>query len=493
MSSHNRTQEAVQTDDSAEGLGMEEHLTHCQEMCDGPRGLCQATIDDLSDDALLEIFDLYLDDKNSNDIYSADQWHTLVHVCGRWRGLVFASPRRLDLRLLCTAGRSASVMLDIWPALLIQIEYDHDWGRTSEMAPNNNVAALGHPDRVRHISITGFPRAWNALAAAMHVPFPELTYLQLSTHGSSPSFLPGGSAPRLRTLKLKDIPFLAARDLIMSAGDLVDLTLLRSGYVLPESMVTCLSSLKRLESLWLEFGWFEFRPDRPTPPPQARAVFPALAKLAFNGRSVYLGDFVARIGTPVLTRLDLSLHSDLIFDIPHLKQFIGRARGLKPPKAARVSFYSWLIRLESLSCDSGSGIVWDCIDLDPSSIALVCGQLSPFLSLVERLDLVMTRSPFVLGSQVVIEAALFHELFRPFTSIQGLYVYENLVPFIARALQELIGERATEVLPHLRDLFLGGSVIPGSVQEAIKPFVDARRLSGRPITIHCWKKEKADG
>jgi hypothetical protein len=454
----------------------------------------QATIDDLPDDVLLEIFDFYLDDKNLNDIYSADQWHTPVHVCRRWRSLVFASPHRLDLRLLCSTGRSARVMLDIWPTLpIIQVEYHHDWSRTSEMTLDNTIAALGHPDRVRHISIIHYPGAWDALAAAMQVPFPELTYLRLWSRGSSLSVVPCGSAPRLRTLKLREVPFLAVQNLIMSAGDLVDLALLGLGYVSPESMVACLSSLKRLESLELEIEWFQSLPDQPSPLPQTRAVFPALVKFTFNGKSVHLGDFVARIDTPVLTRLHLSLHRDLVFDTPHLRQFIGRTRGLKPPKAARVSFDSWFIRLESPSYYSELGIVWDGINWDPSSIALVCGQLSPFFSLVERLDLVMTSSPFVLGVQYGIEAALFRELFRPFTDIQGLYVYENLVPFIAPALQELIGERATEVLPNLRDVFLGGSVIPESVQEAIQPFVDARRLSGRPIAIHRWKKEEADG
>jgi hypothetical protein len=59
----------------------------------------------------------------------------------------------------------------------------------------------------------------------MQVPFPELTYLRLWSDGTSLSVLPGGSAPRLRTLKLKGIPFPAVRDLLLSAGDLVDLTL----------------------------------------------------------------------------------------------------------------------------------------------------------------------------------------------------------------------------------------------------------------------------
>jgi hypothetical protein len=106
--------------------------------------------------------------------------------------------------------------------------------------------------------------------------------------------------------------------------------------------------------------------------------------------SEYLEDFVARIDTPVLSRLyvSLDLSGDLVFDIPHLRQFIGRARGLKPSKAARVSFDSWSIRLEFPPWFENWASCGDRIDLEISSMALVCGQLSPFFSLVERLDLV---------------------------------------------------------------------------------------------------------
>jgi hypothetical protein len=64
------------------------------------------------------------------------------------------------------------------------------------------------------------------------------------------------------------------------------------------------------------------------------------------------------------------------------------------------------------------------------------------------------------------------------------------VPFIARALQELIGESTTEVLPNLRDLSLGGAAISGSIQEDIQPFIEARRLSGRPVAVHHWGGDK---
>jgi hypothetical protein len=78
----------------------------------------------------------------------------------------------------------------------------------------------------------------------------------------------------------------------------------------------------------------------------------------------------------------------------------------------------------------------------------------------------------------------FLEVFRLVTATRSLYVPESLGPVIASVLQELIGERATEVLPNLCDIFLERSAESGSIQEAIQPFVDARRLSGRPVAVH---------
>jgi hypothetical protein len=377
-------------------------------------------------------------------------------------------------------------MLDIWPALPIDID-NSLW----EMGPKNIIAALEHPDRLRHIVIIDFPE-WEPLAAAMQVPFPELTVLSLgiSSDVTSVSVIPGGSAPRLRRLKLKYIPVSAMRDLILSASDLVHLNLLRSWYVSAESIVACLSHLKRLESLWLgiELPHWQFRPDQPSLPPQERAVLPALTDFSFTGMREDLEDFVARIDTPVLSQVFTSLAADFVFDIPHFTQFIGRAGGLKPSKTPRVLFGPWSILLE-FSPDSTLRINRYRTDWCISSIVLICSQLSSFFSLVERLDLV---AEYDLEVGRPIHSTPFLELFRPFTAIEGLYVSESLVPLIAPALQGLIGQRATEVLPNLRDLFLGGLVTPGSVQEAVQPFVDARQLSGRPIAIHRWEEEGAN-
>ena len=76
----------------------------------------------LSDDVLLENFDLYLNKdeevdpwyiprSEEDERHSHDAWYALAHVYQRWRYVVFASPRRLNLRLLGPRRRSGSDML----------------------------------------------------------------------------------------------------------------------------------------------------------------------------------------------------------------------------------------------------------------------------------------------------------------------------------------------------------------------------------------------
>ncbi|KAI0296368.1 hypothetical protein BC826DRAFT_1103816 [Russula brevipes] len=486
---------ATEIDGSSKDLQMGERLTHFQGGFDRPRGLSQVTtIDKLTDDVLLDIFDFYLDNGNPSGLLNVDVWHTLVHVCRWWRNVVFASPRRLNLRLLCRRDRPVRAMLDIWPTLPIVIE-DISTRTLSGVGLDNIIAALEHPDRVCSISFYDFPSsAGKALAAKMRVPFPELTHLVLLSEYVSTPVLPlpdsflGGSAPRLQTLKLCHISFPALPNLLLSATDLVDLSLTRlphSGYISPEAMVACLSSLNRLKSLQLRFASPLSRPDQPSPPPQTRVVLPALTNLILAVMAKYSEDFFARIDTPVLNQLDMAFFVDPVFDIPHLKQFIDRAKNLKPSKAATLLIAPFRIALE-LDRPRGSILRIPCprLGLQVVSMARVCQQLSPFFSLIERLDLIPDYSPF--GSQGAdgIRSARFLEFFHPFTAVRSLHVSRSLVPVIATALQGLIGEKATDVLPNLRDLFLVGSEIFGTVQETIQPFVTARRLSGRPVVVH---------
>jgi len=79
----------------------------CTELCRVDRLYLQVTIDTLPNNVLLDTFEFCLgkDDPDVvfDDDHDYDEWQTLVHVCCRWRWIVFTSPCRLDLKLYCTA------------------------------------------------------------------------------------------------------------------------------------------------------------------------------------------------------------------------------------------------------------------------------------------------------------------------------------------------------------------------------------------------------
>jgi hypothetical protein len=88
------------------------------------------------------------------------------------------------------------------------------------------------------------------------------------------------------------------------------------------------------------------------------------------------------------------------------------------------------------------------------------------------------------------EFTQFLELFQPFSALRSLYITKSLLWFVVPALQELAGERATDVLPNLRDLFLERSETFGSTRREVRPPVfTAQQLSGRPIAVHSWERD----
>ena len=86
------------------------------------------------------------------------------------------------------------------------------------------------------------------------------------------------------------------------------------------------------------------------------------------------------------------------------------------------------------------------------------------------------------------ENSLWLKLLLPFTAVKNLYLSKKFAPDIATALQELVGPRITEVLPSLRNIFVGGLHVEssGPLQEDIWQFAGARRRSGHPIAIFVW-------
>ena len=450
--------------------------------------------------ALLRIFDFYIMNEDREDEYRIQAWQTLVHVCRSWRIIVFDSPRRLNLRLLCTVWTPVRKILDTWPPLPIVV-------RTMD---ENLAVLLEHSNRICQFNLDFrfSSLQWEIFLSAIRKPFPALTGFKLCPVDEIDEMAPvdpdsflGGSAPQLKTLQLHRVPFPGLPKLLLSATHLVYLELWEiphSGYISPEAMVTCLSTLTRLETLEIGFEAPQSRPDRNSqrPPPYTQTPLPALTKFWFQGASEYVEDLVARIDTPLLDDLTLTFIHPPIFSSPQLIQFIDRTPKIRAHDQARVVFEPdedvWItipqafggkLRLQ-ITCSRSNQLLY---------LTQLCSLSIPqaLISAVEHLCIVEGAS-LCFDSDIEKSSVQWLEFLRPFTAVKCLYLSREYTSHLVLALQELVGGRVTEVLPSLQTLFLeeseDGEETPslGPVQEAIGQFVAARQLVGQPIAFSLW-------
>jgi hypothetical protein len=187
------------------------------------------TINILPDDVLLLVFHfdrvIYLE--NYHRLDPSWKWHRLVHVCQRWRSVVFASPNFLDLGLVCHPGTRME-LIGIWRPLPIIITDILD---TFISEDRDFDAAIVYHNRICEINLISLTRSQlQRLASAMQVQFPALIHLRLQFKMTGPSpALPDGflseSVPRLQSLELYSIAFPTLPRLLLSATHLVRLTL----------------------------------------------------------------------------------------------------------------------------------------------------------------------------------------------------------------------------------------------------------------------------
>ena len=433
-------------------------------------------------------------------------WHPLVHVCRRWRTIVFESPRRLNLRLVCTSETPARDELDIWPALPLVILGEPD-SRTGTV--DNIVAALERTDRVCRIHLEDL-RNWELelIFAEMHRPFPELMDLHFEARHQmvptvSDSFL-GGSAPRLERLTLQRFPFSGLPKLLLSATRLRYLLIENipySGYFPPDAIVTALSTLTSLD--YLDLGFISFRsfPDQASrrPPPSTRTVLPVLTTFYFKGIGEYLEDLVAGIDAPKLGRLGITFFDDIIFDASKLIQFISRPPKLNGLKKANICIYNYAAGINLSPQTSRDGvdvkleIISQGLEWQLSFLERVCTSCLPPLSMLEDLYFFEDLPPDWLDN---INYRLWVELLRPFSAVKNLYLSENVASCVAPGLQELVEGRTTEVLltvlPNLENVFVAGLESFGPVQEGIGQFVAARQAAGHPTAFSNWTNYEED-
>ena len=160
-------------------------------------------------------------------ITEPEEWTTLVHVCRRWRYIVFASPRRLNLQLLVKAKTPVRKMPDIWPALPIVISPEIGKADSLVEIADNVVAALEHPDRVCHVALNSISFRSSELErvlATMQNPFPVLRCLRLCWLSELPWELPSSWSPHLLK-RQQSFPIHSWVDLLHFYGYLCCLTL----------------------------------------------------------------------------------------------------------------------------------------------------------------------------------------------------------------------------------------------------------------------------
>ena len=433
-------------------------------------------INKLPDNVLLEVFNSY----RQFTQYPEDRpwkWGTLIQVCQKWRNIVLASPRRLDLWLLCTYRTPVRRILDYWPSLPIVIRYcaPLEFRPPSPEDEDNVIAALEQHHRVREIQLAVTSSLLGKIVKLMRMSFPRLTSISLwldqggsncTVPGLPNSFL-GGYAPLLRDLSLVGIPFPDLPRLLSTTRGLTSLRLLEvpaTDYIASHSMATCLSTLTNLTVLCLEFQvptpCRQNEREHSPPPNQDRAILPTLTHFNFRGPSAYLEEILARIDAPFLHHVDITFFNQLIFRVPHLSHFIDRMEMLKSAKVAEMesSFGSGIsIKLDQGGAGATQGTVGHplslCIscgvlDWQISSMAEICRQSSVFAR-VERLDV---RADYLrLGYRWEDEFVPWVEFFRSFSSVETLSISGELCPHVAHALEVVATDIVvvTEVLPEL--------------------------------------------
>jgi len=207
-----------------------------------------------------------------------------------------------------------------------------------------------------------------------------------------------------------------------------------------------------------------------------------------------LEDLVARIDTPLLVGFSIRFFNQLVFDLLQLTKFLCRRETFTVLNQAQVDFEEHITNVEFSSRtetfkETSLTLTISCRELDwqLSSLSQVCNSILLALSTMDMeypdLDLYIDCiHPLLIEDDM--ENTQWLEFLHPFTNVEDLHLSLILPTCLAPALQELAGERVTEILPMLQNIFLDGVYGQQQVPKAISEFAAVRQLSGCPVDIH---------
>ncbi|KAH9161026.1 hypothetical protein EDB89DRAFT_1914129 [Lactarius sanguifluus] len=471
------------------------------------------TIDVLPDNVFLDIFDFCLRDSTMPElgvIQHMRKWQILVHVCQRWRRIVFASPRRLDLYLSCSYGTPVRRDLGSWPVTLpLAIDYPSSLSRLTTDDEDSIIFALKRTSRVHHIDIHVPGPLSEKVAGVMRRSFPVLTHLYLAwdldevqepSRGSRdvssviPSRFLGGSAPHLQHFRLKNVPFPHLPTFLLSARNLITLEvedICQNGYISPEAMVGGLAVLIRLMTLSITFDESSVYDQTSRPDPAMRIALPALTSFHYQGYSDYLEDFLAQIDTPQVDDFRIEYFSDEI-QATQLSRFLDRTENLKLDRLnrAKVTFYYNYAQVElnssrpqgeheaRLTLVLNGGLLYTQV----LRVVQVLGQLSPMFSHVEYLD---AHGDEVESTED--DMVDWIPFFHLFPAVETLHLSGGVAAYIVSALDDPANseEMVADVFPAVHLIWLD-DMDSNDFDEpvgSIERFLAMRQLTGFPVTV----------
>jgi hypothetical protein len=428
-------------------------------------------------------------------------WHRLIQVCRRWRYLLLGSVFHLQVSLVCGRGTPVADMLAHFPPtipLIIDHFDDRYQGLTAE-DEKGILLALQHRDRVRRIRLLKPTPILQKLIIALDGEFPILEFLliwhqryhwpvveQITNLNLPETF----RAPHLRQLTLKNFATPIESPQLTTMRNLVTLYLTKipfSAYFHPNTLLQRLSLMPQLEVLWTGFN-FSQEVERQLllrTPIVTRVTLPNLHWLGFLGCSAYLEALLPWLIVPILKRLRINFFYQMIYPIPHLRQFMNTARNVHI-KTVTLHFaedYLWVLayphmgaRIQNFDLTLGGlRLDWQIV-----SAAQIFDALSTAFSVVEHLTLKYYRRH--MSPEWNNDAGRIHwrKILGPFGKVKNLFVDDELVKQLSGALQPGEEESPTELLPELQKLSY--SAICAS-RNAFTQFIDARQKAGLPITV----------
>jgi hypothetical protein len=463
----------------------------------------------LDDDSLLHVFYLYRpflsgedqDDHDrllgGNEIETRGRWwYTLVHVCQRWRSIIFRSASYLGVFLVCTYGTPVADMLEHSPPLPLAIHYTTEGREITTDDEQGITFALKQRDRVLRVRLTMPDTSLlEKFIAVMDEEYPILEHLNIGSQIEDVStilIIPETlQAPHLRLLWLRGFALPMGSLLITTAVSLVTLFLVMvhpSMFFHPNTLLQWISLMPQLERLAIYFDFLI--PNRNVEiqlmhtPIIAPVTLPNLRYFQFHGVSTYLEALVHRITTPRLEKLNIEFINQLTFFVPCLLEFLNTTENLRFDSAT-FGFFDGEVNV-ALSyrgeAEFAFGLRIYCWHLDwqVSSMAQISNSLSQMFSAVEHLDLIHEVHGRSSEEHNQVDRTEWRKHLGPFTNVKTLSIDNGLVEDLSHCLQLEGGELPLELLPELQELTYSGSAETG---DGFTSFIDARQNAGRPVTL----------